>query len=577
MYIKVTRSGPHRYLQVVEAYRDADSGQPRQRHIATLGRLDQLSAEDLDGLIDGLLKATDRPDYRTLSQGIEAAQTTFESALQLGDVWVLSRLWRQLNLAEAIRQGLTGRRHRIAIEQLIRVMVFNRLSDPCSKRGVVRWLERVHLPGIEREAIGHQQLLRAMDALIRCKDTLEAALATTLQAQYRNEMTVLFYDITTVGVEGEVELDGDLRCYGYAKGGGVDRQFAVGVVQTAEGLPITHEVFEGNVSEAGTVRGIVERLCERFPIRRLVLVADRGMLSLENLALLETLALPDGRTLEYIVAVPARRHQELTAGLEPLHGELVRGYRQSGQEQIREVALDNGRRLVVAFDAERARLSRVQRKRRLREVVELAQRLEHTLTAQDAGESRRGRPLTDHGAKLQLHQRVLEHRLSAVIEVDQHAALFSWGWNGKALRRLWRQDGKRVLITNVADLDAATVVKRYQALADIERGFRVLKSELTIAPVDHRLPARIRAHTLLCFLALVLHRVLRQRLARLEGPAWLSPGRALETLQTLQRHEVRLSSGQRLRGISPVTPAQQRLLQAIQVEVPTEQRLARAL
>jgi Transposase DDE domain len=73
-------------------------------------------------------------------------------------------------------------------------------------------------------------------------------------------------------------------------------------------------------------------------------------------------------------------------------------------------------------------------------------------------------------------------------------------------------DGKLILVTNVPDLAPADVVARYKALADIERGFRVLKSEIDIAPVYHRLPNRIRAHALLCFLALVLYRVLRMRL-----------------------------------------------------------------
>jgi transposase len=575
MYLKITRSGPRRYLQIVEAYRDPGSGRPKQRHIATLGRVDQLSEANVDGLIEGLLKFTARPDLETLSEGIRSAHTTFETALQLGDVWVLSRVWQQLKLGAAIRASLQGRRYRTDIEYLVRVLVINRLSDPESKLGVLRWLATVYLPGRPRPRVTHQQLLRAMDALLVHQAQLERQLTQSLLPQFAPALEVVFYDLTTIGVQGESEREDDLRQYGYAKGGGTQRQFTVGVVQTAEGLPITHEVFEGHVGEVRTVRGIVERLCERFVLQRLVVIADRGMLSLENLELLERIRLPRGRAVEYIVAVPARRCTQLTAALTDLHRPLVKASRRTGAESIAEAPLSEGRRLVVAHDPQRAQLQRRQRRRQLREVLTLAAELHAKLEAQEAGGARRGRRLTDHGAKCQLQQAVAERRLSSLLHVDQAAELFSWWWDQRAFRSAWQRDGKLVLITNVADLEAAAVISRYKARADSERGFRVLKSELAIAPVYHRLPERIRAHTFLCFLALVVQRVLRHRLYqhRVAG----SPQALLEQLQAIQRHQVRLPTGKRLVGISRITPQQQALFEAVAVEVPTEARLKAAV
>lgn len=574
MYIKVTRSGSRQYLQMVEAYRDPDTGKPKQRHIATLGRLDTLSEADLDGLINGLLKITDRPNLETLSQGINASTIRFETALQLGNVWGLSQLWHQLKLGRAIKTSVQGRRYRIDVAYLVQLMVMNRLCDPCSKLGVLRWCETVYLSPRRRRPT-HQHLLRALDALIGCKDQLEQRLATTLLPQFSDALEVVFYDITTIRVQGESERDDDPRQYGYSKEGGTGLQYTVGVVQTAEGLPISHDVFAGNVSEAKTLGGIVERLSQRFALKRLVMIADRGMLSLDNLDTLEALTLPQGQAIEYIVAVPARRCTELTASLSDLQGRLVRESRDTDQESILEVALADQRRLVVAHDQQRAREQRRHRAQRLREVFALADALEAKLNAQDRGQVQRGRKLTDHGAKLQLHQAVAERRLSALIEVDQNAALFNWGWNQAAFRQAWQRDGKLVLITNVTDYDAAQVVQRYKALADIERGFRVLKNDLAIAPVYHRLPERIRAHTFVCFLALVLQRVMRHRLYqhRVAG----SPHALLEQLKAIQHHELRLATGKRLVGISRITPKQQTLFDAMGIEVPTEQRLVTAM
>ena len=236
-----------------------------------------------------------------------------------------------------------------------------------------------------------------------------------------------------------------------------------------------------------------------------------------------------------------------------------------------DAPLANGRRLVVAHDPERARPQRRQRAERIREVLVLARTLEAKLEAQDAGVKGQGRRLTDAGATLQLQQAILERRLSALFQVDTTTPWFRWDWNRAAFRQAWQRDGKLVLITNVPELPAADVVAHYKSLADIERGFRVLKSDLELAPVYHRLPERIRAHTAICFLALVLQRVLRQRLHQRQWPS--SPQMALAQLRTVQRHRVRLSNGQTLTGISHLTDAQRALLEALNIEIPTEARL----
>jgi transposase len=576
VFVKITRSGPRRYLQIVEAYRDPGSGRPKQRHIANLGRLEKLTETDLDGIIDGLLRATERPSLRALSAGVNSENTRFAPALELGDVWAVTQIWQQLKFAQTIARAVRGRR-RIDVEQLVRVMVINRLSDPRSKLGVLRWLETVYLPGIDRAQVTHQNLLRAMDALIEHKAALEAQLVGTLLPLFDDELEVLFYDITTVGVEGEAELEGDLRAYGKAKAhAGTERQFAVGVVQTAEGLPITHEVFEGNVSEPETVKGIVEGLRARFPLRRLIMVADRGMLTEANLELLESLELADGQPVEYIVAVPARRDTKMTAALGTLHPKLVKESRRTGEHSLTETPGEEGRRLIVAHDPDTAAQVRRHRREKLQGLCALAEALTTKLEAQDAGERTRGRALSDHGAKLKFHQAVADAHLSRIIQVDANAALFSWSFNPKAFREAWQRDGKLVLITNVKAevLDTQGVLNRYRDLADIERGFRVLKSEIEIAPCYHRLPDRIRAHTFICFLALVIHRVMRLRL-RANRPD-LTPFALLEQLKRIQYHEVRLATGKQLTGPTTLSDEQRALFAAIEVPVPTRGQLKAA-
>ena len=570
MFLKITRSGPRKYLQIMQAYRDPETGRPRQRYIGSLGRLDQLDRKDLDTLIDGLLKVTGRPTLGEIEGGITSESTVFEPALQLGDVWAIFAIWRELGLQQAILREARKRRVRIDVEQLVRVMVTNRLSDPRSKLGVLRWLETVYLPGIDRSQVTHQNLLRAMDILLEQKEALERELAGSLLPLFDQEMEVVFYDITTVRVEGETEEEGEIRRWGKAKEGDfLQRQFAVGVVQTAEGFPVTHEVFEGNVGEPTTVRDVVERLRERFPIRRVVLVADRAMISYDNLEELER------QGMEYIVAVPARRFGKLIGDLEPMHERLVARSRETGGEAVEERDLGGGRRLVVAHSPEIARQSRRARAQRLVAVLSEARRLVEKLEAQDRGENGRGRPLSEEGAKARLWELSGEKNVRRLLKVDLEGSTLSWYWDVEALKRELMLDGKLVLITNVEDLPAEEVVRRYKGLADIERGFRVLKSEIEIAPVYHRLPNRIKAHALICFLALAIQRVMRWRIRERGLP--ISPERLLERLKAIQYHRVRLATGKVLTGVTAVSPEQRSLFEAIGVDTPTRKRLEAAV
>ncbi len=277
MFVKITTSGSRRYVQLVESYRD-DAGRVKKRTLANLGRLDQLDGE-LDSVISGLLKITGR---EALGDAPLPPSVTFESARALGDVWMLTELWKELGFGELRR--LFGRtRHTTDIEALIRVMVLNRLCDPESKLGVLRWLETVALPEVDLKAITHQQLLRSMDALMDHQTEVDAVVAGLLRPLIDQDLSVVFYDLTTIRSEGLVTVENDVRKPGLAKEGLIARQFMLGVVQTAEGLPLYHEVFDGNASETKTLLPTLTTVLARFPsVRRLILIADRGLLSLDK-------------------------------------------------------------------------------------------------------------------------------------------------------------------------------------------------------------------------------------------------------------------------------------------------------
>jgi hypothetical protein len=302
MYTKITSSGGRRYLQLVEGYR-TEEGKVRHRVVANLGRIDDLTPQKLDPLINGLNRVLGRAQNT-------ASEISAESAKAYGDVFALHELWKDLGFDRALDRALRSGKRKLDVEALVRAMVFNRLCEPDSKLGCLRWLDTVAMPAMP-EAVTHQHLLRAMDALMDHAERIEMELAKQIRPLVDRDLTIVFYDLTTVRIHGEGELEDDLRAYGMNKErGGIARQFVMGVVQTAEGLPLLHTVHPGNVAETKTLQAMLATVLQRFPIERVILVADRGLLSLDNIGELTALAeqARGGRKLEFILAVPARRY-----------------------------------------------------------------------------------------------------------------------------------------------------------------------------------------------------------------------------------------------------------------------------
>lgn len=547
MYAKITSSGGRRYLQLVEGYRTED-GKVRQRTVGTLGRVEDLKDGALDALINGLNRAVGRADVQT--GAVEA-----DSALSYGDVFALHEIWKDLGFDRALGRALRSGKRQIDVEALVRAMVFNRLCAPDSKLGVLRWLETVAMPAMP-ETVEHHHLLRAMDALMDYADRVESELAKQIRPLVDRNLTVVFYDLTTVRIHGEGEVEQDIRAYGMNKEtGGIARQFVMGVVQTAEGLPLMHTVHPGNVAETKTLQAMLSRVLQRFPIERVILVADRGLLSLDNIDALTSLAKEGGRTLEFILAVPARRY-----------GELVETFRTLAfdAEGLAETTFA-GHRLIVAHDPLRAAEQGEARRARIAELDAMAEKMVGKLNAQDEGATPQGRRASDRGAYSRFTRAVAEAEMTRFLKADLTADRFSWSVEEAAVAEAELFDGKLALITNTADIGPAEAVARYKGLADIERGFRVLKSDIKIAPVHHRLPERIRAHALICFLALTLYRVMRMRL-KAKGHA-ASPKTALEILAKLQRFTAYIGE-KSFTGTTRTKPEQLDLFEALNVAKP---------
>ena len=142
----------------------------------------------------------------------------------------------------------------------------------------------------------------------------------------------------------------------------------------------------------------------------------------------------------------------------------------------------------------RAEEQQDRRHARIAELEDMVGKIVGKLEAQDEGQTVRGRRASDRGAYGRFIRAVAEAEMTRFLKADLQADRFSWSVDEDAIARAELFDGKLALLTNARDLTAAEIVQRYKALANIKRGFCVLKSDIEIAPVHHRPPDRIRTH-----------------------------------------------------------------------------------
>ena len=576
MFTRISRSGGRSYLQLVESFRE--NGKVKQRMVASLGRLDEVKVK---ALISDLERSIGIKPAVLESSVPESLPISFAPARAYGDLYALQCLWQELGLGAALNRSLRSSRRQFDAEALIRTMVFNRLADPCSKLGVLDWLDRVEMPGVA--AVSHQQLLRAMDALVDRMDEVESALTRLIKPLLDTSLSIVFYDLTTIRIHGEMELPEDVRQYGLNKEtGGIARQFVLGVVQSADGIPLLHTVAPGNISEASTLRPMLEHLLKRFDVARLVVVADRGLLSLDNIAQIRALARDNRRQVDFILALSARRYKAMPALMADLN--YTNGFAETRFEN---------ERCVVAYDAHTAARQGEKRRAEINAVEALGQKLADKLDAQDAAEAareiaaaakrltrksspkinanaakKRSKKANDRSAYVRFAKELKDRKLTKYFTINWNAEHFTFAQNEAAIVASEALDGKLVLLTSLSESEStsAQTVLRYKALADIERGFRVLKSDIEIAPMHHRIELRIRAHALICFLALLMHRLLRLKLKRAESE--FSPTRALAELRSIQRHAVTVGTVVHA-GLSTIAPQQKTLFEQLKFALPS--------
>jgi len=484
MFARVKKSGQYQYLQIVENRKV--KGKVIQRVIATVGRLDQLQEKDR---IETLIRSLSRFSEKVL---LILSGKSDVSALskKIGPVIIFERLWNELGLNKIIQNLLSHRKFEFDVEKAIFLTVLHRLFVSGSDRSCEKWHRDYKIEGVEALSLHH--LYRAMTFLgERTEDQTDATpfsprctkdlIEESLFFERRNLFTKLdlvFFDTTSIYFEGE---GGGIGQKGHSKDHRPDlNQMVVGAIIDSKGNPICCEMWPGNTADVKTIIPIIDRIRSRFKVGDCCIIADRGMISAENMAELEK------RGIFYILGARMRKVKEIREEVlsHPGRYKEVRPEGALSKDpspfKVKEVSL-NGKRYVVCLNPKQARKDAKDRQA----IIESLQKKIETSPKSLIGNKGYRKYLKIEKDSVSINQEKTE-------------------WES-------RFDGKWVLSTNT-NIPADRIALKYKELWQVEQVFRDIKSVLETRPVYHQKDENIRGHVFCSFLALVLRKELDRRL-----------------------------------------------------------------
>jgi hypothetical protein len=503
-----------RYLQLAHNQRHPETGNSVAKVIHNFGRADRVDREGLARLVASISRFL-TPEQAVTATAVAAGAGEVEvvDSRRLGGAWTLDRLWERLGIGAAIRRAATGRRlDGQAVERVVFALVAQRALEPGSKLAATRWVaERVvieHLAGVSDD-----QAYRAMDFLLDALDEIAAEIFSAVADLLNLDLDMVFVDTTST--YGEVETadrDSELaepvaddelsspaqagrRVFGHSKDHRADLpQVVIAMAVTRDGVPVRCWSFPGDTADTAIIRTIKDDL-GGWGLRRLVWVADRGFASAANRAYLTR---GGGH---YIHAEKLRQtNTEAAAALaRPGRYRTV-----AGNLRVKEVTVapggdgDDGARaarFVVCHNPEAADRDAAVR-------ANLVAHPQQLLEGSDTWTARRRDELVGSLKAKPGLRRYLRRTPTGLPRLDHGA-----------IKREQHLDGKWLLRTSDLTLTPEDLAAAYKQLIAVERGWRDMKGALGLRPVFHHREDRIRAHVQLCWLALLLLRVIENATA----------------------------------------------------------------
>ena len=462
-FLKVERKSSGTYLRILESYRN-DQGTPTSRVLYSLGKVEDYSPEQLlkmgirlyelgggevKALLEGSIEELARYNYGYV-------QVYGKAISHYGLDILMNRLSRKYHLQFNLMNAVT-------------LMLLERLCDPGSKRS--NWLNQHEYIGLEPVSLHH--LYRSLDKLADNSLLIQKQIFQTGRDLFNQQLDVVFYDVTTLYFESEVEQEGQLRQMGFGKDGKVGHtQILFCMMIDKQKQPIGYRIFKGDTFEGHTFAHALDDLKKQYQIDTVVVVADRGMLSRHNIELTTS------KGYEFIIGerlktLPTAIKKALL-DLSAYTSDWV--YNDSSGEQIQikyTTVQHEGRTIIATYSTERAKKDKHDREERVKTAK--------TLLAKPS--LLRKKPQRYFLKSASEGKYVLDE--NKIVDAAKY-------------------DGLLAISTNSTNLSPTQILEQYKQLYKIEHTFRTFKGHLETRPMFHWTDKRIEGHICLCYIAYTL-------------------------------------------------------------------------
>lgn len=373
---------------------------------------------------------------------------------------------------------------------LFRRLVLARICFPSSKLKTTDYFFKYQFLQVDV-----QQVYRYLDKLYHNqKEIVQQISFQHTKKLFNNNISIVFYDVTTLYFE--IDQEDELRKTGFSKEGKHQHpQIVLGLLVSIDGYPLAYEVFEGNKFEGHTMLPVIEAFKEKYGLEKLVIIADSGLLSKQNINNLQR------KGYEYILG--ARIKNESTE----VKKEILSVNLENGESKI--IRKKGHQNLIVNYSEKRAKKDKANRQRGL-------SRLERKI---------RSGKLTKSNINSRGYNKYLRLEGEMKITIDQEKFEKDGKW-----------DGLKGYVTNTK-LSKEVIIENYNHLWKIEKAFRVSKTDLKIRPIYHRVTRRIEAHICLAFVAYKVYKELERQLK--EKQVKLSPAKAVDIAKTIYSLKVK--------------------------------------
>ena len=458
-FLRIEKKKSGTYLRIIQSYKE--DGKSKHRTLYSLGKAEDYTSDQLERIAQKLLALAGR-DLSNLSGEYfeELGRYNYGYALVIHRLWDIFRM-------DSLRRKIASR-SRVKFDWVaaLQLMIGERMNEPGSKRQV--FFNQLEYLGFSDPPIELHHFYKTLDVLSASEELIKKHLFTQQRSLFSNVLDVVFYDVTTLYFDSQVEQADALRQKGYSKDGKAHKtQIVLGLLVDKSRNPISYQIYKGNTYEGGTMIDALKKMRDQFIIDRVVVVADSAMIDKDNRDFMMQ------NNIDYIIGDSIKTlGKAITAKLldrthhQPIGGATAENF------TYREVSY-KGRRIICSYSAKRARKDAHQRQ----VLIEKAEKWLETPSK---------------------YKQVKKRGAGRFITTTEDGEPI--GLDLEKIKQDAKYDGFKAIATTTK-LAVEEILAKYTDLFEVEHSFRALKSQLEIRPVFHWTDNRIKGHICMCFIA----------------------------------------------------------------------------